>query len=281
MPTFVTSSPIDIAVKVPSGSLEIIASDRPDAVVTVVPANASREADVRAARDTTVEFDGSRLTIIAPKPKVVIFGPTESIEVKVEVPTGSRLTAESSLGPVTTSGVLGATRIKSALGGARVGDTGDLWVHASHGQVTAGRVLGDLEASCDHGSIRVDSIAGAASLKSSHGNITIGDVLGDVEAKMSYGDLEISSAGASVAAKTAYGSIELGEVSTGSIELESGFGSLTVGVREGVPAWLDLSSKTGHVRNDLMSQDAPASTEGSVSVHARTNFGHISIHRAG
>ncbi|MCR6712610.1 MAG: DUF4097 family beta strand repeat-containing protein [Demequina sp.] len=280
MPTFTTTGPIDVAIKVPSGSVDVIASDRPDAVVTVKPANPGRDQDVRAARETTVEFDGSRLTIVAPKPKVAVFGTTESIEVTVEVPTSSRLTAEASVGPVGTSGVLGATRIKAAIGGARVGDTGDLWVHATHGQVTAGRVAGDLDASCDHGSIRVKSVAGAANLKSSHGNITIGDVGGEVEAKMSYGDLEISSAAASVAAKTAYGAIEIGEVSSGAIELESGFGSLTVGVREGVPAWLDLLSKNGHVRNDLASQDAPTSTEGSVSVHARTNFGHIAIHRA-
>lgn len=281
MPTFTTSGPIDVAIKVPSGSVDVIATDRPDAVVTVSPANQGRDQDVRAARDTTVEFDGTRLTIVAPKPKVVVFGPTESIEVTVEVPAGSRLTAEASVGPVATSGVLGATRIKTAVGGARVGDTGDLWVHATHGQVTAGHVAGDLDASADHGSIRVKSVAGAATLKSSHGNITIGDVSGEVEAKMSYGDLEISTAGGSVAAKTAYGSIEIGEVSAGSIELESGFGSLAVGVREGVPAWLDLAAKNGHVRNDLASQDAPASTEGSVSVHARTNFGHISVRRAG
>ena len=75
--------------------------------------------------------------------------------------------------------------------------------------------------------------------------------------KLSYGDLEVTRALASVAAKTAYGSIQLHEVSSGSIEVESGFGEITVGVRPGVPAWLDLSSKNGHVRNELDGDRAP------------------------
>lgn len=281
MPTFSTPSPIDVAIKVPSGSVEIIASDRSDAVVTVIPANASRDGDVRAARETTVEFDGSRLTIVAPKPRVVVFGPTESIEVKVELPTGSRVTAEASVGPVEASGRLGATRIKAGLGAVKVEDTGDLWVHSAHGQVSVGRVDGDLEAECAHGSIRAKAVTGDAHLKSAHGNVTLGSVGGEIGAKLSYGDLEVATVAGGVSAKTAYGSIELREVSGGSIELDSGFGSLTVGVREGVPAWLDLSSRNGHVRNSLAAQEAPASTEGAVSVHARTNFGDISVRRAG
>ena len=50
MPIFTTTGPIDVAIKVPSGSVDVIASDRPDAVVTVKPANPGRDQDVRAAR---------------------------------------------------------------------------------------------------------------------------------------------------------------------------------------------------------------------------------------
>ena len=38
--------------------------------------------------------------------------------------------------------------------------------------------------------------------------------------------------------------IGLGEVSSGSIQVESGYGEITIGVRPGVPAWLDLSQRT-------------------------------------
>jgi hypothetical protein len=108
----------------------------------------------------------------------------------------------------------------------------------------------------------------------------VGESGGDLEAKLSYGDLEITKALASVAAKTAYGSIQLREVSSGSIQVESGFGQVTIGVRPGVPAWLDLSSKHGHVRNELAEDRAPDSAEQTVSVRARTQASDINIQRA-
>ena len=98
----------------------------------------------------------------------------------------------------------------------------------------------------------------------------VGESGGDVDAKLSYGDLEITRALASVAAKTAYGSIQLGEVSSGSVQVESGYGQITIGVRPGVPAWLDLASKNGHVRNELAGDRAPDPSEQTVAVRART-----------
>ena len=81
-------------------------------------------------------------------------------------------------------------------------------------------------------------------------------------------------------AKTAYGSIQLREVSSGSIQVESGYGQVTIGVRDGVPAWLDLSSKSGHVRNQLEGNRAPDESEQSVAVRARTQAGDITVQRA-
>jgi len=158
--------------------------------------------------------------------------------------------------------------------------TGDLWLRASHGNATLGTAEGGIEITADHGQIRIGKVTGDAILKASHGTILIGESGGDLEAKLSYGDLEISKALGSVAAKTAYGSIQLAEVSSGSIQVESGFGQVTIGVRPGVPAWLDLSSKEGHVRNQLDSDRAPDASEQTVAVRARTQHGDISIQRA-
>ena len=94
MPTFTTPTPIDLAVKLPVGSLEVVATDRTDTVVTVTPSDPSKAVDRRGAEETKVEFDGTRLTITGPKPRFSIIGPNESIEVKVELPAGSRLKGE-------------------------------------------------------------------------------------------------------------------------------------------------------------------------------------------
>jgi hypothetical protein len=280
MPTFETPSPIDLAVNLPVGALDIVAGDRADTVVTVSPTNPAKAVDVRGAEETTVSFDGQRLTVTGPKPRFSILGPFESIDVKVELPAGSRLTAEVSQGGVRTVGALGATRIKAMGGGVELDTTGDLWVRAGHGNATVASADGSIEITADHGQIRIGTVTGDATLKSSHGNIQIAETGGDLEAKLSYGDLEITRALASVTAKTAYGSIQLREVSSGSIGVESGYGKVTIGVKPGVPAWLDLSSKDGRVRNELDSDRAPDAGAQTVAVRARTQYGDITIQHA-
>lgn len=280
MPTYSTASPIDLAINLQVGGIEVIAGDRADTVVTVSGSNPAKAVDRRGAQETKVDFDGHRLTITGPRPRISWIGPTESIDVKVELPTGSRFTAEIAVGGLCSIGRLGATRIKSSMGPVEIDTTGDLWLRAGHGNATVGTAEGGIEITADHGQIRVGAVTGEAILKASHGSILIGESGGDLEAKLSYGDLEIATALASVSAKTAYGSIQLQKVSSGSIEVECGFGQVTIGVRDGVPAWLDLSSKDGHVRNKLAGDRAPDESEQTVAVRARTQYGDITIQRA-
>ena len=280
MPIYNTPGPIDLAINLQVGAIDVFASDRTDTVVTVLPTNPEKAVDRRGAQDTTVDVDGQRITIVGPRPRISWIGPTESVDVKVELPAGSRLTAEIAVGGLRAVGRLGATRIKSSLGPVDVDTTGDLWLRAGHGNATLGTAEGGIEITADHGQIRVGTVTGDAILKASHGTIQVGESGGDLDAKLSYGDLEITKARASVTAKTAYGSIQLAEVSSGSIQVESGFGQVTIGVRPGVPAWLDLSSKEGHVRNELDGDSAPDASEQTVEIRARTQHGNISIQRA-
>lgn len=280
MPTYNTPAPIDLAINLQVGMIEVFAGDRADTVVTVSATNPAKAVDRRGAEETRVDFDGQRITIVGPKPRISWFGPTESVDVKVELPAGSRLTAEIAAGGLRTAGSLGATRIKSSTGPVDVDATGDLWLRASHGNATLGAAEGGIDITADHGQIRIGTVTGDAILKASHGSILVGESGGDLDAKLSYGDLDITKALASVSAKTAYGSIDLREVSSGSIQVESGYGQVTIGVRPGVPAWLDLSSKEGHVRNQLDGDRAPETSEQTVAVRARTQYGNITIQRA-
>jgi len=279
MPTFTTPTPIDLAINLQVGAIQIVASDRDDTVVTVSPTSTDKAVDRRGADDTKVEFDGRRLTVTGPRPRLSWIGPgpSDSVDLKVELPSGSRFTAEIAVGSLRTTGRLGATRVKSSTGSVDLDATGDLWLRASHGSATVGTADGSTEITADMGQIRIGTVAGDAALKASHGSIQIGESGGDVDAKLSYGDLDITRALASVTAKTAYGSIRLLEVSSGSIQVESGFGQLVIGVKPGVPAWLDVSSKNGHVRSELGGDSAPEASEQTVAVHARTQFGDIDI----
>ena len=280
MPTFNTPTAIDLAINLQVGAIDITATDRTDTVISVSPTNPARAVDRRGAEETTVDFDGQRITVLGPRPRLSWIGPTESVDVKVELPTGSRLTAEVAVGGLRTGGSLGATRIKSSMGPVDVEATGDLWMRAGHGNATLGSADGAIEITADHGQIRVGTVTGDAILKASHGSILVAECGGNLEAKLSYGDLEITRALGSVTAKTAYGSIQLREVSSGFVQVESGYGPVTIGVRPGVAAWLDLSTKDGHVRNELDGDQAPDASEQTVEVRARTQYSDINIQRA-
>jgi hypothetical protein len=279
MPAYETPEPIDLAVDLSYGRLEVVASDRADTVVTVSPSSPSSAADRRGAEQTRVSFDGHRVVVEGPRPRFSFIGPNESIDVRVELPAGSRLTADIG-GRVRTIGRLGATRVKGALGGVEIDTTGDLWVRSGHGSLEVGAADGSAELIADHGQMRVGSIAGDAILKSSHGSVVIDETGGEVEAKLSYGEFEIARALGGVTAKTAYGSIRLGEVSAGSIQVDSGYGQIDIGVRPGVAVWLDAGSRDGRLRNELDTDAAPAASEDTVAVRARTTYGDITLTRS-
>ena len=279
MPAYNTPDPIDLAVDLSYGRLEVVAGDRTDTVVTVSPTSPSSAADRRGAENTRVEFDGQRVVIEGPRPRFVFIGPNESIDVRVELPTGSRLTADVG-GRVRTTGRLGATRVKGALGGVVIDTTDDLWVRSGHGSLEVSAAHGSAELIADHGQIKVGSIDGDAVVKSSHGSIEIDETGGDLDAKLSYGELEVTRALGGITAKSAYGSIRLGEVSSGSIQLDSGYGQIDIGVRAGVAVWLDAASRDGRLRNELDSDPAAAASEDSVAVRARTGYGDITIYRS-
>ncbi|NKY40303.1 DUF4097 family beta strand repeat-containing protein [Cellulomonas septica] len=280
MPTYSTPQPIDLAVHVPVGDLRVVASDRTDTVVTVAPSNPAKADDRRAVEETKVDFDGRRLTVLGPRPRLSWIGPgpNDSVDVVVELPAGSRVTAELSVGNVQSVGRLGATRAKSS--SVQLDTTGDLWVRAMHGVVDVERVEGTAEITADHGRVRLGTVRGDAVIKASHGAVQVEESGGDLEAKLSYGDLDVDRALGSVTAKTAYGSVRVAEVSSGSVQVESGYGQVAVGVRRGVAAWLDLSSKDGRVRNQLDGQAAPAEGERTVAVRARTRSGDITVQHA-
>jgi hypothetical protein len=279
MPGFPTPNPIDLAVELAVGRLDVIASDRDDTVVTVSPTRPSAPADVRGAEQTRVELDGDRLVVAGPRPRFSFIGPNESIDVRVELPAGSRLTADIG-GRVTARGRLGATRVKGALGGVEIDTAGDLWVRSGHGSLDVTAAEGTVELIADHGQIRVGSVGGDAILKSSHGSISVGESRGDVDAKLSYGEFEIARALAGVTVKTAYGSIRIGEVSSGSVQVNSGYGQIDIGIRAGVAVWLDAASRDGRLRNELDADPAAAASEDSVAVRARTTYGDITITRS-
>ena len=116
-------------------------------------------------------------------------------------------------------------------------------------------------------------------MKNSNGATWIGEVTGDLRLNAANGAVAIDRAHADVSVKTANGSVRLGEITRGTVTLETAAGSIEVGIRTGTAAWLDLNTSSGRVRNELAAASGPADTDETVRVQARTYVGDITVRR--
>src|SRR3954447_6648265 len=94
MQKFDTPAPISAVLDIPAGRVQVIAADRADTAVEVLPANASKGRDAKAAEQTVVEYADGGLRVAAPAGNQYL-GPSGSIEVTVRLPAGSRVEAKA------------------------------------------------------------------------------------------------------------------------------------------------------------------------------------------
>lgn len=281
MTTFDTPDPIAVDLEVGVGDVRIEASDRVDTTVEVRPSDPAKPADVRAAEQTRVEYANGHLTVKGPSGwRQWVSHRGDSIDVAISLPAGSRLQAEVGVAALRATGRLGECRAKVGVGDVSLEEVGALNLKTGAGDVTVDRVAGRAEVVTGSGGVRIGRIEGTAWVKNSNGDTWIGEAGGDARASTASGTITIDRAGAGVVAKSAHGRVHLGEVAHGTAVAESALGDLEIGVRDGVPAWLDLHTKFGRVRNELDASERPASGEDSVEVRAHTSMGDIVIHRS-
>jgi hypothetical protein len=278
MPSFDTPGPISVIAHVGAGSIRFTAGDRLDTVVEVRPRDPKRDKDVRAAEQTEVTYASGALTVRTKERRLV--GPTGTVDVTVGLPAGSRVDATGAWTGVLGEGRLGEVRVKASGGDVRLDTTGPLRLTASHGSITVDRVEGTAEITTSSGSLRVGTVDGSAVLKNSHGTTTVGAATGDLRVSGANGDIDIVCAEGPVTATTAHGTLRVGEAACGEVQLETSYGAIEVGIREGTAAWLDVSSDHGQVRNTLTASGNPGENEDTVRIRARTRYGNIDVHRA-
>jgi hypothetical protein len=280
MPTFDTPEPILAVIDLGSGGVRISASDRADTIVEARPTDPANDTDVRTAQETVIEFADGRLSVKTPKKGIRSFlGPAGSIDVTVELPTGSRVDARA-LRSIKTVGRLGDCTIHAALGDVDLDHTGSLRLRTANGDVSVGSSAGHVDLQSANGTIRIQEINGTAVIKTAKGGITVGEATGDLRLATAAGAISVDRALAGVEAKTGSANVRIGEVVHGRITLATGAGRLEIGVREGTAALLDLRSGHGAVRSELTAVDRPAPSDDTVRVRALTGHGDILIHRS-
>ncbi len=282
MTTFDTPDPISVTLELSVGDVRIVASDRTDTSVEVRPSDASRKSDVTAAEATRVDYADGRLHITSPKGwKHYSFrSGRESIDVQVELPTGSNVRGDLGMGRFRTTGRLGECRFKTGFGDIHLDRAGPGQLATGAGDITVDEIAGNAEITTGSGGLQIGRIGGSAVVKNSNGDTWIGEVAGDLRMNASNGRIAVDQAHATVAAKTANGDVRLGEVERGAVVARTAYGKVEVGIRDGVAVWLDLDTAFGNVENSLDPTGRPSTGEDTVEVRARTSCGDIAVHRS-
>jgi DUF4097 and DUF4098 domain-containing protein YvlB len=280
MRTFDTPQPTSVRLSLGFviANVRVTAGDRTDTTVDVRPTDASSRADLKIAEQTRIEYSDGGLAVRAPR-LGTLFGRSGSVDVTIELPSGSQLQGETGMGELLCEGELGECRFKTGYGEIRLDKTGAVNLKSASGDVTVDHAGGGAEIAASNGAVNVRRIDGPASVKNSNGASWIGEVTGDLQFSGANGGLTVDRAHAGVTAKTANGGIRIGEVSRGAVTLETAAGSLNVGIRTGITAWLDINTVAGRIRNELAETAGPDGTGETVEVRARTHVGDIIVRR--
>jgi DUF4097 and DUF4098 domain-containing protein YvlB len=279
MPTFTTPRPVALFARFDGGHLVVTASARDETLVDVQPSRPDSDVDADYAAQTIVEAAGDEIRIVGPD-RHKRFGRTPSIDVTVEVPLHSSLTAIVSSADVRLAGELATVAVTTASGDVTVGHAADCNVTVASGDVLCERVTGNLAVKSASGDVRYGTVHGAATVTTASGDIVGSSVGGDVDVRTASGDVSIQQLGGSVAVRTASGDARVAAVRRGTVEADTASGDIAIGVVEGSAAWLDVTSLTGDVTSTLDQSGPPSDDTDVVSIHARSLSGDIAIRRA-
>lgn len=278
MPAFDTPEPLSVTVEFDLGTARVIASKRLDTVVSVLPSDGRREADVKAAEQTEVTCGDGRLAIRGPKTRS-LFGKSGSLEITIELPAGSDVRGLAPAGAFRAEGRLGDCRFECSAGDIAVGEVGAAFLKSESGTIRLERATGDVEVEAA-GRVDLESVAGAATVKNLTGDTNIGEVTGDLRINSATGRVSVGRAHADVEAKSEDGPIKIGEVIRGQATVSVTHGDIEVGVSGTSAAWLETNATAGTIRNLMGSTDGAGPGAELVKVHARTVAGDIVIRRA-
>ncbi|MGW1733106.1 DUF4097 family beta strand repeat-containing protein [Streptomyces sp. NPDC001999] len=174
MQKFDTRAPISAVLDIPAGRIRFIAADRADTTVEVLPADASKGRDVKAAEQTEVAYADGVLRITASSPNSQLFGPSGSLEVTVQLPAGSRIEAKAAGAELRGVGRLGDVAFEGAYRRIKIDEAASVRLTALDGDVEVGRLGGPAEISTERGDIRIaEAVRGTVVLRTRSGDISV------------------------------------------------------------------------------------------------------------
>jgi DUF4097 and DUF4098 domain-containing protein YvlB len=244
----------------PSGSVAISGAETDVITVRVVP---TRRGGEEALDQVRVSFDDGRLVVNGPR--LTTFLRRSGLDLTITAPARSDCDVHTASADVSC-----------------VGEVGSLSVNTASGDVTAASVGGRLAVKSASGDIYVDRTAADARINSVSGDVQLGHVGGDLEVKATSGDVTVGDAGGSVDANTVSGDVDIKNISAGRADIEALSGDLSVAVARGIGVYLDLSTMSGDVRNELDETDeGDAADQGAaLELRCRTISGDIRVRKS-
>ncbi|OEJ35379.1 hypothetical protein BGK67_01210 [Streptomyces subrutilus] len=147
-------------------------------VAEVLPADASKGRDVKAAEQAEVAYADGVLRIAAPA-KHQLLGASGAVEVTVQLPAGSRVEAKAAGAELRGVGRLGDVTFESAEGSVKLDETASTRLTVLAGDVSVGRLGGPVEISTVHGDIRIaEAVRGTVVLRTQDGDVSVGAARG-------------------------------------------------------------------------------------------------------
>ncbi|OHV35152.1 MULTISPECIES: DUF4097 family beta strand repeat-containing protein [Pseudofrankia] len=179
MQKFDTPAPISAVLDIPAGRIQLIAADRADTTVEVLPADPSRSRDVQAAEQATVAYADGVLRIHAPESGKQLFGSPGSLEVTVQLPAGSRVEAKTASCELRGVGRLGDVAFEGAYRHIKIDEAASVRLTAIDGDVEVGRLGGPAQISTTRGGIRIaEAVRGTVVLRTQSGDISVAAAAG-------------------------------------------------------------------------------------------------------
>lgn len=247
---FHTPEPVEVAVKIPAGDIEVETVDGDESVVTL-------EGPDKVLEHTTVELQGRKLVVeyrgkhghgITISIGDFAWSNNGKLRVRITVPHGSAATLANAAADMQLRGQFASLDTKTA--------------------------SGDLVVSGD--------VAGNADLKTVSGDVRLQNVGGDLEVKSVSGDLRADSVGGSVTVKSVSGDVRVESVNSGTVTVQSVSGDIEVGIAPGTNLDVDAGSVSGDLASEVpLGSDPAAGGAGpTVVVRGRTVSGDFKVFRA-
>lgn len=272
--TFPVTGPLELRCEFRSGSLAVHGRDGlAEARVTIQP----RDPETPVDQMFRVELTGNRLEVVEQPEhgsflqavlggdlrsfgKNRLFGRTE-MDIVIELPAGSTAKVAAMSAAVTGTGRLGTTSVSTG-----------------SSDVTLELVDGALQLRDGSGHAEVRRVTGSCQVRGGSGQLRIGEIDGALSVNVGSGEVAIGVAHGSVRVRSGSGSTVI-EAAEQDVDIASSSGPVTIGLRAGQQARLDVATGSGRLNTEMPVQDS-APDGNAITIRARTGSGDVTVRRA-